>query len=142
MYGDTAAMRRRAAPLREQGVDVRSAADRLAARTDGLGWTGRAADALRERARERAAQLRDVAARHDAAAESLERHVLEVDRLKDEIDGVERRVTALVVHGRTRLARVSADPAGLADREDEVLAGFTPPPAGHKDWLAVDLPGL
>ena len=34
MYGDTDVIRRRAAELREQGVDLRGLADRLVARTD------------------------------------------------------------------------------------------------------------
>lgn len=120
MYGDTDLMRKRAAELREQGVDVRALADQLVARTESAGWTGRAGDALAVRIRDRAAHLRDVAARHDTAAESLEAHLLEVDRLKDAIAQAERRGV-----------RVAED--GLA---------FSPPPPGHKDWLAVDLPGL
>ncbi|HEU5037906.1 MAG TPA: hypothetical protein VFT70_12945 [Nocardioides sp.] len=122
MYGDTEVMRRRAAELREQGVDLRALADRLVTRTEGVGWTGRAADALAVRVRDRAAHLRDVAARHDDAAESLEAHLVEVDRLKDVIDQAERRAGRLTEHGET--------------------VPFTPPPPGHKDWLAVDLPDL
>src|SRR6478735_3111089 len=112
MYGDTDVMRRHAARLREQGVDLRAMADRLVAQTESAAWSGRAADALAERIRERATHLRDVAARHDGAAESMEAHVLEVDRLKEAIADAERR-------------------AGADD----------PPPSGHKDWLTLDLPG-
>jgi hypothetical protein len=112
MYGDTEVMRRHAARLREQGVDLRAMADRLVAQTERAGWTGRAADTLAERIRERATHLRDVAARHDGAAESMEAHLVEVDRLKEAIADAERR-------------------AGT----DE------PPPHGHKDWLTLDLPG-
>lgn len=126
MYGDTDVMRRRAAQLREQGVDIRTMADRLVAQTEGVGWTGRASVALGERIRERAGHLRDVAARHDGAAELLEAHLQEVDRLKDAIAGAERKAASLV-----------ADAPG-----DRGLTAFTPPPPGHKDWLAVDLPGL
>ena len=122
MYGDTDVMRRRVAELREQGVDIRSTADRLVAQTHGVPWTGRAADALRERVRERATRLREVAAAHDTAADSLERHLLEVDATKESIADAERRAAALVA-------------------DDRVAAGFTPPPAGHRDWLAVELPG-
>ena len=137
MYGDTDVMRRRAAQLREQGVDLRALADRLVARTEALGWTGRAADALRERIRDRAAHLRETAARHDTAADSLERHLLEVERLQDAIAGLECRATHLVADARTRRARVETpDPA------DQTLAAFTPPPSGHRDWLGVNLPGL
>lgn len=123
MYGDTDVMRKRGAELREQSVDLRALADRLVARTEGVGWTGRAADALLVRIRERAAHLRDVAARHDTAADSLDAHVLEVDRLKDAIATAERRAQ-----------RIAEDVPGGTP--------FAPPPPGHKDWLAVDLPGL
>ena len=119
MYGDTDVMRKRGAELREQGVDLRALADQLVARTEGVGWAGRAADALAVRIRERAAHLREVAARHETAADSLDAHVLEVERLKDAIAAAERR----------------------AERSDRHLE-FAPPPPGHKDWLAVDLPGL
>ncbi|GAA1150626.1 hypothetical protein [Nocardioides aquiterrae] len=119
MYGDTDVMRRRAAELREQGVDIRGLADQLVARTESVGWTGRAADTLAVRIRDRAAHLRDVAARHDTAADSLEAQLLEVDRLKEAIAQAEHRA-----------ARLSED--GVE---------FTPPPPGHQDWLAVDLPG-
>ncbi|MCW2774567.1 MAG: hypothetical protein JWN91_2893 [Nocardioides sp.] len=124
MYGDTDVMRRRAAQLREQGVDIRAMADRLVAQTEGIGWTGRAAESLSERMRERAAHLRDVAARHDGAAESLEAHLHEVDRLKDGIAATERKADVLLAE----------TPGGQG--------AFTPPPPGHKDWLAVELPGL
>lgn len=126
MYGDSTAMRRRAAQLREQGEEIRLAADRLVARTESVPWTGRAADAMRQRIRERASHLRDVASRHEDAAESLERHLLEVDALKDTIAARERRAAALV-HDAP---------------DDHAVAAFTPPPAGHKDWLTAELPGL
>jgi hypothetical protein len=126
MYGDSGAMRRRAAQLREQGEEIRLAADRLVARTEAVPWTGRAADAMRERIHERASHLRDVASRHEAAAESLERHLLEVDALKDDIAARERRAEALVQDAP----------------RDAAVAAFTPPPAGHKDWLTAELPGL
>ena len=152
MYGDTDVMRRRVAQLREQGVDIRAMAERLVARTDSIGWTGRAADAMRERIRDRAAHLREAAAHHDTAADSLEKHLQEVDRLKDSIAGVERRATRLVVDAQTRVARAgdarhheAPDDSGVtvtADPADQTLAAFAPPPAGHKDWLTVSLPGL
>lgn len=150
MYGDTEVMRKRAAQLREQGVDIRAMADSLVTQTEGVGWSGRAASSLDDRIRERAAHLRDVARRHDAAADSLDAHLLEVDRLKDAIATTERKATALVADARGRVARLQDpdDPDDLDEirrlpaPEDEALAGFTPPPRGHKDWLTVDLPGL
>jgi hypothetical protein len=45
MYGDSVAMRRRVGQLREQGRDIRAAADRLVARNEAVPWSGRAADA-------------------------------------------------------------------------------------------------
>ena len=124
MYGDTGVMRKRATELREQGTDVRLQADRLVAQMDAIDWTGRAAEAMRERIRERAAHLRDVAARHETAAESLERHALGVEALKEQIVATQWRAETLV-----------------AD-DDPRLASFTPPPAGHRDWLSVELPAL
>jgi len=117
MYGDTDVMRRRATELRAQGAEVRATADRLVAQTEGIGWTGRAAEALAARVHERAGQLRDVAARHDRAAQSLEAHLREVDRLKEAIAGAERAADGS-----------DADPP----------AGSAPPPRGHKDWLPVE----
>jgi uncharacterized protein YukE len=122
MYGDAEVMRRRAADLREQGVDLRALADRLVARTAAVGWTGRAATALDERVRTRAAHLRDLAARHDDAAQALDHHLGEVDHLKEVIAATEHRVRALVAEGRRAPAS-------------------TPPP-GHRDWLTLELPGL
>ena len=49
MYGDSGVMRKRAAQLREQGGDIRALADHLVAQTESIAWTGRAADAMRER---------------------------------------------------------------------------------------------
>lgn len=147
MYGDTGVMRRRAAQLREQGADIRSMADLLAGQMDGIAWTGRAADAMRERIRERAAHLRDVAVRHAVAADSLERHLAAVDSLKEQIATTERRADALVLDARSRVAgaarALDADGVGREPApEDRRLAEFTPPPPGHKDWLTVELPGL
>ena len=149
MYGDTDALRRRADQLREQGVDVRALADQLVAQTENLGWSGRASESMRLRIRERAAHLRGAAGEHDTAADTLDHHVQEVGRLQDAIADRERKATSLIAEAKTRVAQVAAanegaDPAvrRVADADDLVLAAFTPPPPGHKDWLAVDLPGL
>jgi hypothetical protein len=77
---------------------------------------------MRERVRERASRLREAAARHDRAADTLETHTQLVDELKDSIAETERRATALL--------------------DDGALPSFEPPAPGHKDWLAVTLPGL
>ena len=147
MYGDTSVMRKRAAQLRDQGADVRATADHLAGQAEQVTWTGRAADAMRERVRDRAAQLRDCASRHEGAADALEQHLQEIDDTVDAIAQIERKATSLVADARTRVARndSSDDPDGVhrtASEEDQQLASFTPPPAGHRDWLTVELPGL
>ena len=148
MYGDSDVMRRRADQLREQAVDLRALADQLVAQTEGIGWTGRAAESMSERVRERASHLRSAAAQHDTAADSLDRHVQEVDTLKDAITDTERKATTLVADARTRVATIDAaneaepDLRRVPDADDRTLADFTPPPSGHKDWLAVSLPGL
>jgi len=147
MYGDSGVIRKRTAQIREQAGDIRSLADHLVAQTEGIPWTGRAADAMRERVRDRAAHLREVAAAHDTAADSLDRHVTEVDVFKDQIAGTERKAGRLIGDARARVAQIQdADgPAGVdhtPDPEDIALTEFTPPPSGHKDWLTVSLPGL
>jgi chromosome segregation ATPase len=147
MYGDTLVMRRRAAQLREQGEDIRTMAEQLVTRGEEVVWTGRAADAMRDRVRERAAHLRDAANAHDDAAASLEKHLTECERLTESIAGVERRASSLVADARTRLARLQSSPDDdavrpTATREDHTLVAFVPPPSGHKDWLDVELPGL
>lgn len=116
MYGDTEVMRRRAGQLREQCVDLRALADRLVAHTEAVAWPGRAGDALRERIRDRATHLHHAAARHEAAAESLERHLQEVERLKERIAEAEEQAAGL-------------DPAT-----------FAAPPPGHRGWLDAALP--
>jgi len=147
MYGDTAVMRKRVAQLREQGTDIRSTAAHLVARVEHVSWTGRAADAMRERVRDRAAQLRDCAARHEGAADALDHHLREVDGHKDAIAQIERKASSLVLEAQTRVAQVAThahpdDVQHAATEEDQQLASFTPPPAGHRDWLSVELPGL
>lgn len=147
MYGDTAVMRKHAGALREQGRDIRAMADHLVGQAEQLSWTGRAAEAMRERVRERAAHLRGCASSHEGAADALERHLQEVDRTLDAIAEIERKATSLVAEAQTRVARVDGydDPPGVdrrASDEDRELAAFTPPPSGHRDWLTIELPGL
>ena len=144
MYGDTAAGRKRVAQLREQSGDVRALAARLVSQAEAVPWHGKAADAMRERIKERASHLRAAAAHHETAADSLARHLVEVDTLKEAIDVRAHKATTLVEDARTRAGEASGPdgiPAG-ADEVDAALLAFDPPPAGHKDWLTVDLPGL
>ena len=142
MYGDTGVIRRLAQQVGEQGAEIRRGADRLVGASELVVWEGRAAQAMRERMTERAVALRRTADEHDAAARALRRHADEVDRLKDLIREIARRVQGLVEEARGRLARL-ADSAldrvgALApDPVDELLAGFRPPPEGDRAWLDV-----
>lgn len=140
MYGDPGALRRRVDQLREQAVDVRALADELVSRTEATGWEGRAAESLRVRVGERAHHLRVAATRHETAADSLERHLHEVGALQEHIADIERRSADLVADARTRVARLPdrVEP----DTDDVALLAFDPPATGHRDWLAVELPGL
>lgn len=144
MYGDTAAGRKRVAQLREQGGDIRALAARLVAQAEAVPWHGKAADAMRERIKERADRLRAAAGHHETAADSLARHLQEVDTLKEAIDVRAHKAAALVEDARTRAGRAGGPDgaAGPADPTDATLLAFDPPPAGHKDWLTVTLPGL
>lgn len=149
MYGDAEVMRKRAAELREQALDLRGLADELVARTEATGWTGRAAEAMSERVRERAGHLRTAAGGHDTAADSLERHAQEVETLQERIADTERKVSSLVADARTRSARTATEDEGRTDSlrrlpgpDDRTLIDFEPPPSGHRDWLGVSLPGL
>ena len=148
MYGDTELIRRRVSALRDQGADVRALADELVARVDGLGWSGRAAEAMRERVAERARHLRIAADRHVSAADALADHAEAVDTTADEIAAIQARVSAQVADAQARIAAIAARNEGTdgpqitPDPHDEVLAAFVAPPPGHRDWLSVDLPGL
>jgi len=121
MYGDTTVVRRRSGQLREQSVELRALADRLVAEVEALDWRGRAATDLAERVRDRAGNLRACAAQHDEGADLLDRHGHEVDRLQDLIATTEQRAARLLADGS--------------------LDDFVAPPPGHRDWLAVTLPG-
>lgn len=145
MYGDTTVGRKRVAQLREQGGDIRALASRLVSQAEAAPWHGKAADAMRERIKERANHLRVAAAHHESAAESLARHLTEVDSLKEAIDTRSHKATSLVEDARTRASEADTGRDGTPgepDETDSTLLSFDPPPAGHKDWLTVNLPGL
>lgn len=144
MYGDTAAGRKRVAQLREQGGDIRALAARLVSQAEAVPWRGKAADAMRERVKERAAHLRSAAAHHETAADSLAHHLTEVDSLKEAIDQRAHKATGLVEDARTRASHAAGPDGAPAepDETDAALLAFDPPPAGHRDWLTVTLPGL
>ena len=118
MYGETDVMRHRVGQLREQSADIRRLADQLVGQTDRIAWTGRAADAMRERARQRATALRECAQRYESAADALDRHADDVDRLKDAIAQRERKAGALVEDARAREREIRL---GAEDYADEIL---------------------
>jgi hypothetical protein len=128
MYGDTTVIRRRAAELRERADEIRAEADRLVARTDAAGWLGQAGTALRERVRERSLVLRRSAARHDDAADALDRHAREVDRVKHLIEEAERRVARLLDSAEGWVSKL--------------VRHVDLPAPGSLGWLHVDVPGL
>jgi hypothetical protein len=99
---------------------------------------------MRERIKERASHLRTAAAHHETAADSLARHLGEVDTLKEAIDVRAHKATTLVEDARTRAGEASGpdEIPAEADEADAALLAFDPPPVGHKDWLTVTLPGL
>jgi chromosome segregation ATPase len=140
MYGDTLVMRKRAGQLREQSAEIRAAADQLVARSEAIPWRGRAAEAMRERVKERASHLRAAARAHETAADSLVRHLTEVDRLKEAIAESEGRLGGRVAEAQHRVGAAAFDPSAASDH-DRALAGVELPPAGHADWLALELPG-
>ena len=113
MYGNPTAIRRLAAGLREQAGEIRGEADRLVARTDAAGWLGRGGDTL-----------------HDDAADAVERHAHEVDRLQRLIEEIEGRARRLLDDARDR----------LDDWVSGWLDAFDPPPRGSVRWLEVEVP--
>ncbi|ROR90969.1 hypothetical protein [Nocardioides aurantiacus] len=146
MYGDTAVIRRLAGQMREQAADLRIEADRLVGSVDAVAWNGGAAEAMRGAMRDFAVRLRAAANEHDDAAEALDAHAAEVDRLKALIAAIEARTRSMIAEAKDRIASAANAVAnGLralaSDSFDDVLARFQPPPSGHKAWLNDDVPG-
>ncbi len=56
-----------------------------------------------------------------------------MDRLKDLIAAIERKVRGLLDAARDKL---------VPDVLDDLVGRFVPPPPGSREWLTVDLPGL
>jgi hypothetical protein len=146
MYGDTAVVRALARSMRERASDLRADAGAIAAGAEAVPWTGLAADAMRRAAHDHAGMVRACADAHEAAAEALERHAVEVDLLKDLIGAIERRAGQLL---ESVAGGVAGSVAGLVDHvlPDGVPAcvadwahRFEPPPSGSRLWLDVQLP--
>lgn len=147
MYGDPTVIRGLARTLRDQAADIRTEADHLVGLAEDVPWTGLSADAMRRRARGRAGDLRRTASEHDAAADALDRHAREVERLQELIAATEQRVRSLMDAARERLSTLAHQlldgiRQALPDPLDELLDRFVPPPSGSREWLEVDLPGV
>jgi hypothetical protein len=138
MYGNTSVIRRRARELRERAADVRAEADELVARAEAVAWTGLAADAMRRAARAHGNRLRACADAHDDAAEALDHHAREVDRVRDLIAAIEHRALGLLHHVGSGVASLVGHV--LPDGVEHWARGFDPPPHGHLAWLDVRLP--
>lgn len=122
-YGDDTVIGHRVRQVREQGEELQALADRLVAQLDQLQWSGRAADDLRSRVRDRASHLRACAQGHELAGDALEKHRVAVADARDAIAAAELRAATL-----------------LAD-DDPRITHLALPPSGHRDWLDLDLPG-
>jgi hypothetical protein len=138
MYGDTGVVRALARQLRERADEIGREADDLAGRAERVGWSGLAAEAMRHLVRDHAAGLRACACAHEDAAEALERHAREVDRVKELIAAVEHRVAHVLASVAGGLAGFVSDV--LPDSLEHWAAQFDPPPHGSVEWLDVRLP--
>jgi hypothetical protein len=103
-------------------------------------WSGVAADAMRSTAREHAAGLRACAEAHARAAEALVRHAQEVDRVKELIASVERRVLGALDSATSGLAGVVGHV--VPDAVGQWARDFDPPAHGSRAWLDVHLPAV
>jgi hypothetical protein len=140
MYGDATAVRALAARLRTQAEQIRVEAEQLedlAARTP---WTGLAADAMRASVRVQAGDLRICADLHDDAADALERHAREVDRVKELIGATEHRILRLVDAAAGRVQDLVSH--AVPDRLERWAVAFAAPPHGSIEWLDVHVPDL
>ena len=106
MYGDTDVMRKHASRLREQGEEIRAMADQLVAQAEAVAWAGRAGDAMRDRIRDRAADLREAATATTAPR---------------------RPSTPHPARRRARATRSPDRAAGFALLDDGALPRFEPP---------------
>lgn len=121
MYGDATAIRDLARQLHDRAGEIRATAAQLARQVEDVDWEGAAADAMRHQAGIQLQALRQTACLHDDAADALERHAREVQRLQDLIAAIERRARGII---------------------GSLLSHLHMPPPGHLAWLSVDLPGL
>lgn len=144
MYGDSNVIRGLARTMRDVALDIRQQADRLVGEAERTHWTGLAAEAMRRNARDRSGELRRTAGLHDDAAQALERHAAELDRLTELIASVEHRVLSLVDAARDRVSDLVDGGVRHVVPEplDRLLGHFVPPGHGSRAWLDIDLPGV
>jgi ABC-type transporter Mla subunit MlaD len=95
MYGDTAAIRRRASDLDRGSEDVRERASSVVSRAGNLEWHSTAAAAFRSKVGDHAQTLSGSGHKLEAAAEKLRAHASEVDRIKAEIERAMQSVQAV-----------------------------------------------
>ena len=100
-------------------------ADRLVAQAESVPWHGRAAEAMRTRIKERAAHLRVAAGHHETAAESLARHLHEVDDPKEAIESI--RAQGRLAHASRRPHRAAGSPPTTAGRAHATKTPPSPP---------------
>ncbi len=142
MYGDTTVVRALARRMRARADDLRTEARELVGRTEAVTWTGLAADSMRSLARDHAHLLQRCADAHEAAADTLDRHAREVDRVKDLIAAAERRVLHLLESTSGGLGGLVGHMVGhvLPDAFERWARDFDPPAHGSVAWLDVEVP--
>jgi NAD(P)-dependent dehydrogenase (short-subunit alcohol dehydrogenase family) len=143
MYGDSTVIRALARRLREQGAAIRAEADSLTRHANAVEWTGLAGDAMRVLVRDHGADLRACAALHADAADALDRHAREVDRVKELIASIEQQALGALDSVRHAVGDLTHTVSNAVPGPLEHWAHrFVPPPQGSKDWLAVHLPSV
>jgi hypothetical protein len=140
MYGDATAVRALAARLRAQAGEIRIEAAQLETLAAGTHWTGMAADAMRASVRVQAHDLGVCADLHDDAAEALELHAREVDRVKELIGAAEHRILRLVDAAAGRVQGLVSH--AVPDRLERWALAFAAPAHGSIEWLDVHVPDL
>lgn len=107
---DTSAIRSLAGQLRDRAAELRLDGDGVAGRAAGVLWTGRAADAMRRAALDRAHGLRSCAEAHEAAAVALDRHAQEVDHVAELATAAEHAALGLAADAADAAARLLGAP--------------------------------
>jgi uncharacterized protein YukE len=157
VYGDPARIEQLAQALRTEAGRAAEQAGRIRTAMDALAWEGGAADAFRERMRQRIKAAETAQADLNAAADALQRHaervrelLAEIARLQEAVTGWLNRAIDAAGNAAERAWEAVRDLAGslagtvvgtvvdIADflpwRNWDFDPTITPPP-GHKDWL-------